>query len=76
MDNIMNKFKLKDAIKVMNYLGFDSKDFEPHQLRDGMNVELEHSDITNGDPILTAKIAMAHLRENKEYYKILKMVGL
>ena len=34
----------------------------------GLNVELEHSDITGGDLEQTAKILLAHLKENKHYY--------
>lgn len=47
------------------------------QLRIGMNVELkEHCDVTRGDAILTARIALAHLTENPSYYSILKKAGL
>ncbi len=50
----------------------DEVDLE--QLRIGMQVELEHgqgdpvTNVTNGDPLLTAKIALAHLRELPDYY--------
>jgi len=37
----------------------------------GMNVELEHRNVTHGDPLLTAKIALAHLRERADYYDLL-----
>ena len=39
-----------------------------------MNVELEHgrrdplTDVTGDDPLVTAKIALAHLREMPDYY--------
>ena len=45
-----------------------------NQLRIGMEVELEHgrrdplTDVTGDDPLLTAKIALAHLRELSDYY--------
>jgi hypothetical protein len=42
----------------------------------GMKEEMEHKDITNGDPILTRKIVDAHLREDPHYYSKLKQVGL
>jgi len=45
-------------------------------LQEGMNVELEHCDITCGDPIMTAKIALAHLREDPLYYEKLKKAWL
>lgn len=44
------------------------------QLRIGMQVELEHggrdplTNVTDDDPLLTAKIALAHLRELPDYY--------
>ncbi len=40
----------------------------------GMNVELEHgsrdpsTDVTGNDPLLTGKIALAHLNEFPDYY--------
>ncbi len=34
----------------------------------GLNAEIEHSDITNGDLDLTAKIVISHLKEDPEYY--------
>ena len=48
----------------------------PSRLRAGMNVELEHRDVTRGRPVATAKIAAAHLREHCDYYKRLKRVEL
>jgi CBS domain-containing protein len=44
------------------------------QLRIGMEVELEHgrrdplTNVTDDDPMMTAKIALAHLRELPDYY--------
>ena len=44
------------------------------QLRIGMEIELEHgrrdplTNVTDDDPLLTAKIALAHLRELPDYY--------
>lgn len=40
----------------------------------GVQVELEHYDLTEMDPIKTAKIALAHIREVPDYYTKLKMV--
>lgn len=47
-----------------------------HDVEEGMNHELEHCDVTGGDPIQTARIALAHLREDPEYYEKLKKAGL
>lgn len=38
----------------------------------GLNVELEHSNITRNNLTITAKIAIAHLMEFPDYYKRLK----
>jgi hypothetical protein len=44
------------------------------QFRIGLGIELEHglgdpeTDVTHDDPIMTAKIALAHLREIPDYY--------
>ena len=46
------------------------------KLQIGMALEMEHCDITRGDPILTARIAISHLRENSLYYERLKEAGL
>ena len=49
-------------------------------VRDGMNVELEHGtrypdlDVTGDDPVTTAKIALAHLREFPDYYQRLEVM--
>src|SRR5439155_1062116 len=48
--------------------------FDAEQLRMGMEVELEHglhdllTNVTDDDPLLTAKIALAHLNEFADYY--------
>jgi hypothetical protein len=34
----------------------------------GINVEMEHVDITKGNLIITAKIALVHLKELPDYY--------
>jgi len=54
--------------------------FPASELARGMEVELEHglrdptTNVTNDDPLLTAKIALAHLREQPDYYEMLEMV--
>ena len=55
-------------------LGIDWGKFDVEQFRIGMNVELEHgnrdslTNVTNNDPLTTAKIALAHLNEFPDYY--------
>ena len=58
--------KISDAIlKKLKYK------FNPEEFHMGMNVEMEHQDVTNGNVVLTAKIAAAHLNENPKYYSLL-----
>ena len=55
-------------------LGADWSQFDVEQFRMGMDVELEHgkidphTNVTNDDPLITAKIALAHLNEFPDYY--------
>lgn len=60
-------------IDKMN-LDMNKEKFTPKSLLKGMNVELEHKDITGGDEILSGKIALAHLRENPNYYELLEKI--
>lgn len=58
--------KISDSIlQKMKYT------FNPEEFHKGMNVEMEHEDVTNGNIVKTAKIAAAHLRENPKYYTLL-----
>lgn len=68
-------FTLEEAKEIAEKLGVTWKEFDINQFRMGMNVELEHgsatSEITNvtkDDPLLTGKIALAHLIEIPDYY--------
>jgi len=57
-----------------------SSEVDLEQLRIGMEVELEHgrrdplTNVTDDDPLLTAKIALAHLRELPDYYTRLAVI--
>ena len=42
------------------------------QFHMGVNSEMEHADVTGGDLVTTAKIALAHLKERPDYYTLLK----
>jgi Protein of unknown function (DUF5661) len=69
-------FTNSDAHSVGEQLGIDwaSSPFDVEQFRAGMDVELEHgsrspaTDVTGDDPLLTGKIALAHLNEFPDYY--------
>jgi len=68
------KFTTEEAILVAKYLNIKFDKFDIKQFRNGMDVELEHgsvdkfTNVTNDDPILTGKIALAHLNEFPDYY--------
>jgi len=67
-------FTAEEAERVGKTLGIKWDKFEREQFRRGMDVELEHglvdphTNVTNDDPILTGKIALAHLNEFPDYY--------
>ena len=46
--------------------------FTPAELREGMEIEREHRDVTGGRVGQTAKIAAAHLCERRDYYSRIK----
>lgn len=48
----------------------------PEEVYAGMKHELEHADVTGGDLVLTAKIALAHLREDRKYYSKLESMEM
>jgi hypothetical protein len=69
-------FTIDQARAIGETLGIDwnAAPFDPAQFRVGLEVELEHgsrdpqTDVTHDDPLLTGKIAWAHLKEKKDYY--------
>jgi len=70
-------FNLETAAKAVTVIGIEISDelFDLEDVLRGMDVELEHGtrypdlDVTGDDPILIAKIALAHLREFPDYYE-------
>lgn len=67
-------FSNDEAKSVGEQLGIAWDKFDFDQFRRGMNVELEHglvdssTNVTDDDPLLTGKIALAHLNEYPDYY--------
>lgn len=65
---------LEQAALIGKQLHLTRDRFDVEQLRQGMQVELEHgtrdpeTNVTNNDLLLTGKIALAHLREFPDYY--------
>jgi hypothetical protein len=69
-------FESHEARQIGEQIGIDwsTAPFDVEQFRIGMNVELEHgihdpaTNVTDDDPVLTGKIALAHLNEFPDYY--------
>ena len=67
-------FTRDEAKQIGESLGVDWSKFDIEQYRMGLDVELEHglidphTNVTNDDPIMTGKIALAHLNEFPDYY--------
>jgi hypothetical protein len=68
------RFSFDKAKQIGEALGIDWNKFEVEQFQMGLEVELEHgtidpkTNVTNDDPLLTGKIAYAHLNEFPDYY--------
>jgi Protein of unknown function (DUF5661) len=73
-------FTAAEARAIGERIGIDwaAAPFDVEQFRLGMEVELEHgahdpqTDVTGSDPVVTGKIALAHLKEFPDYYTRLK----
>ena len=61
-------------------LDFATSTFDVEAFRRGMEVELEHglhdvlTNVTDDDPVVTGKIALAHLNELPDYYVRLELM--
>lgn len=71
-------FTPEEAREIGDKLRVDWSRIPIDEFAMGLEVELEHglhdpkTDVTGNDPILTAKIALAHLNEFPDYYTRLK----
>jgi hypothetical protein len=71
-----SSFTVDEARGIGESIGIDwaSAPFDVEQFRIGMDVELEHglhdlsTNVTDSDPVVTGKIALAHLKEFPDYY--------
>jgi hypothetical protein len=69
-------FTAEEARRIGEQIGIDwaAAPFDIEQFRSGMDVELEHglhdpsTNVTDDDPMVTGKIALAHLNEFPDYY--------
>jgi hypothetical protein len=75
---IKQHFTTAQAVEIGNRMGIDWNSLKLEEFHLGLNVELEHglnepaTDVTGNDPVLTGKIALAHLNEYADYYTRLK----
>jgi hypothetical protein len=67
-------FTAEEARAIGEQLGVTWDRFDVDQFQRGMRVELEHgrvdstTNVTGDDPVVTGKIALAHLNEFPDYY--------
>ena len=74
----MRKFTLAEANDIAGKLGMDFSKvkFTLEEYLEGLNIELEHglvdpeTNVTSNDPLMTGKIALAHLNEVPLYYRL------
>jgi len=72
---------LAEALKLGRQMGVDWGRIDACELVRGMTMEAEHgscdpsTDITRDDPVVIAKIAIAHLNEFPAYYSTLEAIG-
>ena len=66
-------FSLQEAKQIGEKLSINWQDFAVEQFQMGLNVELEHgavnaiTNVTDDSPVLTGKVALAHLNEIPDY---------
>ena len=70
----------EEARRVGDAIGVDWTRFDLEQFRAGMDVEFEHgshdpqTNVTDDDPVMTGKIALAHMKEFPDYYTRLEQM--
>lgn len=69
------QFTTDEAKQIGDQIGIDWNKVNINEFRRGLEVEFEHgsqwgeeTNITKDDPILTGRIAWAHLKEIADYY--------
>lgn len=65
---VEKKISKELAKSIGDDLGVNWKKVDLEQFHMGLRVEQEHEDVTHGNLTLTAKIALAHLKELPDYY--------
>ena len=75
-------FTAEDAASIAHAIGLDfhAEGVDPEEFRMGLEVEMEHgsrdprTNVTGDDPLLTGRIAWAHLQELPDYYTRLEEI--
>ena len=68
------EFTSEEARNIGDRIGVDWQKFDLEEFRMGLAVEMEHgnhdaqTNVTSDDEIATGKIALAHLKEIRDYY--------
>lgn len=68
------EFSLDEARRIGDAIGVDWSKYPLEEFRLGLTVELEHgahdpqTNVTGDDEMMTGKIALAHLKEIRDYY--------
>jgi hypothetical protein len=74
------QFSAEEARSIGTQLKIDWSQIDLEQFRRGLEVELEHgardpqTNVTGDDLVLTGKIAWAHLKEIRDYYRRLDIM--
>jgi hypothetical protein len=82
LNRVRTSFSKEEAAAIALLLGIDftKSKFNLEEFWMGVNTELEHGEqssqtnVTGNDPLITGKIALAHLNEFPDYYKRLKVL--
>lgn len=64
--------QVKRALKMLGGDKAEKCRITPALLREGMEIEREHADVTKLAVGATAKVAAAHICERRDYYKRIK----
>ena len=74
------EFTLEEAQRIGDQIGVYWSQYDLEQFRMGLAVELEHgvhdlqTNVTGDDELVTGKIALAHLKEIRDYYSRLAVM--
>ena len=74
------EFTTEEARQIGERIGINWDEYDVEEFRMGLAVELEHglhdgqTNVTDDDELITGKIALAHLKEIRDYYSRLAVM--